>query len=815
MTLRLALRIDGDARGAKEAASGAAREVEKLGKAADGAYEPIGAIEAHAKRAGVSVNTWREGMKHAAENVAKMRAEAAAAKGALGDHAKRVNDAAAANDNLSEKTKENTAATAQQRAMVNAMAQAFSITGGPAGQLAGVVSVLTSGSLKFNVAAVASAAVLGAITAAAISAAAAYAKLEAQQATLANTLRATNGAARQSQGDLNHLAEELSRSGTQSTESIRGAIQDLLRFSTVAGANFPKVMKAAQDLSNAFGGDLRSNVRAFGRAFDDPINGLDDLRAAGLRISPVQQKLIADLTRAGELTKAWNEILRLASEQLGGSTAKSADTTSAAYGRLSNAAEHLFEVLGKSTDFGLKSFLDWLAKKADEAAAAMERLQKAESKRQLTPFDQMRMAAGMLPKRPIDRVGVQFDEFFPGAGTEAKRYSDLSPPPAAPQPPPGESPEEIARRAKALGEVTTALKLEAETAGMTATAREAYIRSGEAMALGDKAAREQVGGLVNEIAALRFMAQDKATFTVQIESLRIEAAVFGLAAGAAAAYRYENEKLAQAKAAGITLSDAQIAKIREEAGETGKLTQNIFNLNSAKQAADSVGGAMTDALFNWASGARTASEAIRDLAMSIGRMLVQAALLGQGGLAGILGTSNSGGLLGGLLKSVFSFAGGKAKGGYITAAAGMAANDNFAIGARRFSLGGLAAANDNFARGIVRRAPGGMVRGPGTTTSDSIKALLSDGEFVVNARSTAKNRSLLEAVNSGMAPPPMLPASPSLHLNVEGTTINVAGSMDKQTAAFITDELDRRDRRLMSAVVQKMQDATSRGEFAA
>ena len=44
---------------------------------------------------------------------------------------------------------------------------------------------------------------------------------------------------------------------------------------------------------------------------------------------------------------------------------------------------------------------------------------------------------------------------------------------------------------------------------------------------------------------------------------------------------------------------------------------------------------------------------------------------------------------------------------------------------------------------------GGPVSGPGTGTSDSIPAYLSDGEFVVSARMAQKHRSLLEAVNSG------------------------------------------------------------------
>jgi tape measure domain-containing protein len=49
-------------------------------------------------------------------------------------------------------------------------------------------------------------------------------------------------------------------------------------------------------------------------------------------------------------------------------------------------------------------------------------------------------------------------------------------------------------------------------------------------------------------------------------------------------------------------------------------------------------------------------------------------------------------------------------------------------------------------------ASGGHVNGPGTSTSDSIPAMLSNGEFIINAKATAATRPLLEAINSGKTP---------------------------------------------------------------
>ncbi len=43
----------------------------------------------------------------------------------------------------------------------------------------------------------------------------------------------------------------------------------------------------------------------------------------------------------------------------------------------------------------------------------------------------------------------------------------------------------------------------------------------------------------------------------------------------------------------------------------------------------------------------------------------------------------------------------------------------------------------------------GLVRGPGGPLDDAVNARLSDGEFVVNARSTGRYKELLEAINSG------------------------------------------------------------------
>lgn len=62
------------------------------------------------------------------------------------------------------------------------------------------------------------------------------------------------------------------------------------------------------------------------------------------------------------------------------------------------------------------------------------------------------------------------------------------------------------------------------------------------------------------------------------------------------------------------------------------------------------------------------------------------------------------------------------------------------------AIGATAFANVSNIMGLK---DGGYVSGPGGPRSDSVPANLSNGEFVVNADATARNRALLEAINSG------------------------------------------------------------------
>jgi len=109
-------------------------------------------------------------------------------------------------------------------------------------------------------------------------------------------------------------------------------------------------------------------------------------------------------------------------------------------------------------------------------------------------------------------------------------------------------------------------------------------------------------------------------------------------------------------------------------------------------------------------------QTLANLADRLADMVFQAALLGEGPLANLFGGAQGGGLIGAL----------------VTAVAPNLAPTPVAVPAH---------------------AEGGMIYGKGGPKSDQVLMYGSNGEFMMNAKATAKNRHLLELLNSGGSVP--------------------------------------------------------------
>ena len=211
-------------------------------------------------------------------------------------------------------------------------------------------------------------------------------------------------------------------------------------------------------------------------------------------------------------------------------------------------------------------------------------------------------------------------------------------------------------------------------------------------------------------AAVKGYTQIIAAANERIAQLKIEAETIGMTEREAEAYRFEQEALNRAVEEGIALSPAEREELKAKAAEYAALTEKI-RLAREKQdeiirSADEVRGAVKDFASGFVSDMKAGVSAAEALGNALDRLadkLMDMAL--DQLVAGLFG--KAGGPLAGLIGSLFSTG------------------------------------------GVVKAATGGSIRGSGTGTSDSIPAMLSNGEYVVNARQAKKYRALLEQINSG------------------------------------------------------------------
>jgi hypothetical protein len=213
---------------------------------------------------------------------------------------------------------------------------------------------------------------------------------------------------------------------------------------------------------------------------------------------------------------------------------------------------------------------------------------------------------------------------------------------------------------------------------------------------------------------------------------------------------------------------AQIAKVRTEA--TGLQTEFITLGSSFDSYAKQIRASFTDsiqrALSDTILHVKSANEALKELFNSFKTQLVSTftknlASSLTSGLAQLTGEktnadgSKSGGIfgtLGGLLGDKNKADGSsKSKALWVQSvnAVGTASSDvTGLLGKTGSSVAGGASSLFSSLKGLFHAA-GGLITGPGSGTSDSIPAMLSDGEYITPADKTRRFLPLLEAIRHG------------------------------------------------------------------
>lgn len=195
--------------------------------------------------------------------------------------------------------------------------------------------------------------------------------------------------------------------------------------------------------------------------------------------------------------------------------------------------------------------------------------------------------------------------------------------------------------------------------------------------------------------------RETAAINQRIAALQVEAQAVGLSAFEADKLRTAEQLLNAAREGGVAITPRLRTEIDQLALGYAMAAEDVRRLEEAQASLADISGQIADgftaAFTDMLMGAKSAEDAIRGLIQQVARLLLQKAL-------------------GSIFGSIF--------------------------GALGFADGGP----------VQGFASGGHVRGPGSSRSDSIPAVLSNGEFVVRASEAARHRELLERINAGRLP---------------------------------------------------------------
>lgn len=144
---------------------------------------------------------------------------------------------------------------------------------------------------------------------------------ELAQQRIGAVLRATGAASGQTTISIEDMATRISRSTLQTRTDVENAAATLASFRNIGPAAFERTIEAAADMAAVFGGTLQDNVMRLGIALDDPIQGMQRLRRAGVDLTPSQKELITNLQETGNIAGAQTALLDDLAERIGGAAA--------------------------------------------------------------------------------------------------------------------------------------------------------------------------------------------------------------------------------------------------------------------------------------------------------------------------------------------------------------------------------------------------------------------------------------------------------------------------------------------------------------
>lgn len=172
-------------------------------------------------------------------------------------------------------------------------------------------------------------------------------KADVAMGQLKQTLESTGNASGVTSEELKEQAESLQKLTLYSSVATERMDSVLATFTNIKGEIYTNAVPAILDLSAKMGQDLKSSAMEVGRALNDPIRAITQLRRTGIVFDAEQQKMIKTMTATGHVAQAQAVILDVLNQKFGGSAEVMAQLGTGPAQQLQNRFEDLKAEIGE------------------------------------------------------------------------------------------------------------------------------------------------------------------------------------------------------------------------------------------------------------------------------------------------------------------------------------------------------------------------------------------------------------------------------------------------------------------------------------
>lgn len=174
------------------------------------------------------------------------------------------------------------------------------------------------------------------------------------------TVKST-GAAHMARDEYINLAKSLQSVTRFSDETILRGEALLLTFTNIGRDIFPEVTRATLNMSEALGQDVKTSAIQLGKALQNPITGLTNLRRVGVQFTAEQEKSIRAFMAQNDLMSAQKIILQEVQTEFGGMAEAMGGTFSGRLEQLKNSLRDVAENIGYALLPALTSVAQFLS----------------------------------------------------------------------------------------------------------------------------------------------------------------------------------------------------------------------------------------------------------------------------------------------------------------------------------------------------------------------------------------------------------------------------------------------------------------------